>query len=226
VRINKFIAGCGIGSRRGSESIILSGRVKLNGATVRGLATDINSDDIVTIDGKPIFLQTEKVYIMLNKPTGVVTTASDPFGRKTVLDIVQTKVRIFPVGRLDYNTSGLLLLTNDGELAKKLTHPSSQIQKVYLAATDKFLSVKDLETLSSGVVIDGKKTAPAKFEFHNNKKNNIKITLHEGRNRQIRKMFESLGIRVQTLTRTNEGKLSLGNLKPGEWKYVKRSQII
>jgi 23S rRNA pseudouridine2605 synthase len=190
---------------------------------------------------------------MLHKPTGIVTTAADQFGRKTVIDLIYenpkqyrellSNVRLFPVGRLDYNTSGLLLITNDGDLTKRLTHPSSETQKVYIAAADRPITESELKILSNGVMIDGVKTAPALFEycgeFEGNRKNGgfgagtrpqdktqIKIMLHEGRNRQIRKMFESIGVNVKALRRIAEGKLSIGSLKTGDWRFVRKNEIV
>jgi pseudouridine synthase len=364
MRINKFLALCRLGSRRGAEEIITAGRVKVNGAVVTDLATDIAEADTVTVDGKPVAAQTEKVYIMLNKPIGTVTTMNDPQGRRTVTDIIYKnpkqykelldKVRLFPVGRLDYNTGGLLLLTNDGELANKLVHPSTETKKVYIAAADRPISESELQILSSGVVIKemrrgacrssassacraanskampvfsrrkealpgasgdfttapcslptaggvlgvsckltggstpqsaarppafgdvaqrhtgtphsahppafgdvaqrhtspplrgarkmvfaakhpnagggqfAYKTAPAVFEYNDKKPNTrhiIRITIHEGRNRQIRKMFETIGAEVKQLQRIAEGHLQLGNLKPGEWRFVRKNEV-
>jgi 23S rRNA pseudouridine2605 synthase len=244
MRVNKYLAQCGIGSRRSVEKTILSGRVKVNGVAVKNLATDISKTDTVTVDGRPLKPQTEKIYIMLNKPVGTVTTANDPFDRKTVLDVIYENpkqyrkllesVRLYPVGRLDYNTGGLLLLTNDGELTAELTHPSSNICKTYIAVTDRRVTEPELETLSAGVKVDGRLTSPAVFEYADrggtdrtpDKRCIIKITLHEGRNRQIRKMFETLSVSIKSLTRIAEGKLTIGNLKTGDWKFIRKSQIL
>jgi 23S rRNA pseudouridine2605 synthase len=237
MRINKFLALCRAGSRRGVEKIITAGRVQVNGLPVSNLATDILPTDTVTVDGKPVFPQTDKIYIMLNKPTGIMTTVNDPNARKTVLDLIYdnqkqygellSRVRLFPVGRLDYNTSGLLIITNDGDLTKILTHPSSETQKEYIAVTDRPITENELKTLSNGVEIDDKKTAPAVFEYLDfHKREHIKITLHEGRNRQIRRMFDAIGVNVKSLQRTAEGRLSLGNLKLGDWKFIRKSEIV
>jgi 23S rRNA pseudouridine2605 synthase len=227
MRVNKYLAMCGAGSRRAVEQIVLNGRVSVNGVAVNNLAADIRDTDIVCIDGKPIKIQTEKVYIMLNKPVGVISTVKDPFGRTTVLDIVKIpNARLYPVGRLDYNTSGLIILTNDGDLTKTLTHPSAHINKIYIATVDRDITKEELDSLSVGIKIDGVKTAAAVFKHFGKEKKKIHITIHEGRNRQIRRMFETLGIKVKTLCRISESKLTLGNLKTGEWRYIKRSQII
>lgn len=236
MRVNKYLALCGLGSRRGVEALILAGRVRVNGQVVTNLATDIADTDTVTVDNQPTQLQNNKVYILLNKPNGVVSTTSDPQHRPTVLDVIYQNpkqygallraVRLYPVGRLDYHTNGLLILTNDGALTKALTHPSTHVDKVYIATVDRPVTKDELATLSAGVRIDGVKTAPALFESVNHDRTVIKVTIHEGRNRQVRKMFATQGLDVKNLTRIREGKLDLGNLAVGDWKFVRKSQII
>ena len=236
MRVNKYLALCGLGSRRHVESLVLSGRVRINGQVITNLATTVAETDTVTVDQRPISAPTDKVYLMLNKPAGVVSTTRDPQHRTTVLDLLQqnpkqyqtlfSRVRLYPVGRLDYHTQGLLLLTNDGDLTKQLTHPSTHVNKIYVAVVDRPVTKAELETLSTGVKIDGVMTAPAAFEFIKHDRTHIKVTIHEGRNRQVRKMFATLGIQVLHLTRIQEGKLTLGNLAVGDWKFVRKSQII
>lgn len=236
MRVNKYLALCGLGSRRHVESLIIAGRVKLNGQIITNLATTIESDATVTVDGRPVTPPTDKVYILLNKPDGVVSTTYDPQGRRTVLDVLRDNpkqyqnllqtVRLYPVGRLDYHTTGLLLLTNDGDLTKKLTHPSTHVDKVYLATVDRPVTKQELDTLSRGVSIDGVLTAPALFEYVKHDRTHIQVTIHEGRNRQVRKMFATQDLNVVTLTRVQEGKLRLGNLALGDWQFVRKSQII
>lgn len=236
MRVNKYLAQCGLGSRRHVESLILAGRVKLNGTTITNLATDIADDATVMVDGRPVTPPTDKVYILMNKPDGVVSTTADPQGRRTVLDVLRanpkqygnllTRLRLYPVGRLDYHTTGLLLLTNDGDLTKKLTHPSTHVDKVYLATVDRPVTKQELETLSRGVSIDGRMTAPALFEYLKHDRTQIKVTIHEGRNRQIRKMFATQDLNVVTLTRVQEGKLRLGDLAVGDWRLISKNQII
>lgn len=236
MRVNKYLALCGLGSRRGVEALVLAGRVQLNGQVIKDLATDVKETDTVTVDHQPTQLQSNKVYILLNKPNGVVSTTNDPQGRPTVLDVIYqnpkqyrellSSVRLYPVGRLDYYTSGLLILTNDGALTKALTHPSTHVDKVYIATVNRPVTKDELAILSAGVRIDGVKTAPALFEYVKHDRMVIKVTIHEGRNRQVRKMFGVLGIDVKNLTRIREGKLELGKLAVGDWKFVRKSQII
>ncbi|MBQ7973637.1 MAG: rRNA pseudouridine synthase [Clostridia bacterium] len=236
MRVNKYLALCGLGSRRHVESLVTAGRVRLNGVVITDLATLIPEDATVTVDNRPVKPTTDKVYILLNKPAGVVSTTYDPQGRPTVLDVILSNpkqyatllksVRLYPVGRLDYHTCGLLILTNDGALTKQLTHPSTHVDKLYHATVDRPVTKSELETLSQGVKIDGVKTAPASFTYIKHDRTQIQVIIHEGRNRQIRKMFETLGIKVTHLTRLQEGKLSLGNLPVGDWKFIRKSQII
>lgn len=236
MRVNKYLALCGLGSRRHVESLVTQGRVRLNGIVITDLATLISDDATVTVDNRPVKPAADKVYILLNKPAGVVSTTYDPQGRPTVLDVIMNNpkqystllksVRLYPVGRLDYHTCGLLILTNDGALTKQLTHPSTHVDKIYHATVNRPVTKSELETLSQGVKIDGVKTAPASFTYIKHDRTQIQVIIHEGRNRQIRKMFETLGIKVTHLIRLQEGKLNLGNLPTGDWKFIRKSQII
>lgn len=228
-RLQKFMAECGIASRRHAEELIKKGLVKVNGEVVTELGFKINPNkDVVEYKGKNIKADAKKVYIMLNKPEGYVTTVKDQFGRPAVLDLVKgVKERIVPVGRLDYDTSGMLILTNDGEAIYKLTHPKNEVNKVYEA---KLFGVPDSNTINlfrEGITIDGKKTRPAKIELLkvDGRFSWCNITIHEGRNRQVRKMCQAARHPVSTLRRVAEGELYLGDLKKGSWRYLTNKEI-
>lgn len=227
MRINKYLASVGIASRRKVEYLIIAGKVKVNGNVVTNLATDIKDNDVVEYDGKVITLIQKYEYYMLNKPKGYVSTASDDRGRKTVLDIVKTNARIYPIGRLDYDSEGLLLLTNDGELTNKLTHPKHNISKTYLVGINSNILPQELEKLKSGVVIDGYKLNECYIDVLDveNNKTKMQITIFEGRNREIRKMFESIGKKVVYLKRIKIADLSVGNLKRGEYRQLSNKEI-
>lgn len=227
-RLQKYIAGCGVASRRKAEELILSGSVKVNNVVVNTLGTKINTEtDVVHVDGKQICKVRKYIYLKLYKPEGYITTVKDQFGRKTVLDLVGTEERIYPVGRLDYNTSGLLLLTNDGELSNQLMHPSYHMYKTYVATVEGTVTDESIKKLKSGVMIDGYKTQPARVELikHMDKASLVEISIHEGKNRQVRKMFEAVGNEVRHLKRISFGKITLGTLKPGQWTYLNDDEI-
>lgn len=228
MRLQKYLALCSVASRRASEEIILSGRVSVNGKIVTELGTKVSGGDAVLVDGKAISPETKKVYIMLNKPSGCVTTAEDDRGRDTVMDYVSDiPERIYPVGRLDYNTEGLLLFTNDGDLAYALTHPAFEKKKVYEALVKGIVLHGATDRLEKGVYIDGKKTAPAKAEVLEHRRNTsvVRISIHEGRNRQIRKMCDAVGHSVLALKRTSVDGLELGNLESGRWRHLTRTEV-
>ncbi len=229
VRLQKYLASCGVASRRGAEEIIKQGRVCVNGEVVTqmGVTVDENYDKI-TVDGEIVRQENKKMYIMLNKPEGFVTTVSDDKGRPTVLDLVSdVPARIYPVGRLDYDTEGLLLLTNDGDLTFKLTHPKNNIEKTYVAEVTGNINMDTLNKLRRGVVIDGVKTSPAVVEVIGATRlgTKLEITIHEGRNRQVRKMFESCGCLVKRLERIKEAGLNLGHLPRGKWRKLSESEV-
>lgn len=227
-RLQKYIAGSGIASRRKSEELILNGRVKVNGTIVTKLGTKVDANiDIVTVDNKIISGSKEHVYIKLYKPEGYVTTVKDQFNRKTVLDLIDVKESIYPIGRLDYNTSGLLLLTNDGDLTNKLLHPRYHIFKTYIAEVEGRVSTESIKKLKTGVMIDSGKTAPAKVELlkYTNSKSIVQISIYEGKNRQVRKMFEAVGHNVKLLKRVSFGEIKLDDLKVGSWKYLSDEEI-
>jgi len=228
---------CGVASRRKADELVAQGRVAVNGTVATELGTEISDTDKVTVDGKAIAPQSAELYFMLNKPQGCVTTASDDRARQTVLDIFnawykstnKTSVapRVFPVGRLDYNTQGLLILTTDGDLANLLMHPKNHIEKTYIAKVRPHLTDADIAKLESGVVIDNEKTLPAKVKILTTagNKQNVQIAICQGRNRQVRKMFEAVGKVVEKLERTRVGALQLGALPRGQIRPLTEKEI-
>lgn len=227
IRINKFLADYGIASRRTIDSLIASGRVTINGVRLERPGYMVSDGDSIAIDGKRVEIKKKQasVTILLNKPSGCITTASDTHGRKTVLDCVRVKERIFPIGRLDKDTTGVLLLTNDGELANALMHPRHGVEKVYRALLNKPFISADRKRFESGIMLDKKKTAPCKTRFFQNSPRDVIITLHEGRNRQIHRMFTMLGYRVQALDRISYAGFTVGKLKQGEWRYLAQHEL-
>ncbi len=210
-------------SRRAAEDLIAEGRVQVNGeVAVLGRRVDARRDRI-TVDGTPVGTDPDLVYYLLNKPAGVVSTASDPQGRPTVVDLVPSTPRVFPVGRLDASTEGLLLLTNDGELAHRMTHPSFGVEKEYLAHVEGSPSPGALRRLRQGVDLDDGPTAPARVSQV--APDALRITIHEGRNRQVRRMTEAIGHPVRRLVRTRIGPLRTGGLRPGEWRPLDQEEV-
>ena len=223
VRLQKVIARAGLASRRAAEELISAGRVAVNGAVVRELGAKVAAHDQVAVDGRPLNNFAAPIYILLYKPPGVVTTVRDPYGRRTVIDCVsEVSVRVFPVGRLDYDTSGALLLTNDGELAQQLTHPRFVVGKTYEAVVSGRVSAEALARLEQGIPLDGRLTAPAQAECKGTDgySSRIVLTIHEGRNRQVRRMCEAVGHPCKKLVRTHYASLGLHGLKPGQWRYL------
>ena len=224
IRLQKYMANAGVCSRRKAEEIIAEGRVSVNGKVVTEMGITVSNEDGVIVDGKEIKLVEKYTYIMLNKPKGYITTAKDQFGRDSVLDLLKgVDARVYPVGRLDRNTTGLLLLTDDGDLTQKLTHPSNEIEKTYKAKVEGVITYDKVEQLKDGVVIDGGfKTSKAKVKITEKDKfaTVLEITIHEGKNRQVRKMCEAVGHTVIYLERISEGNLKLGDLKRGEWRHL------
>ncbi len=229
MRLQKFIAECGIASRRNAEKIIESGRVRVNGEIVDYMGCIVDPEcDVVEIDGRVIKAESKKYYIMLHKPKNYVTTVSDDLGRPTVMELVRDiNARIYPVGRLDFDTTGLLIMTNDGDFANILTHPKHDVNKTYIARIDRPLSEDELEKLQKGIELDGIKTAPAKVENikRPQKGYEVKITIHEGRNRQVRRMLDAVGVNVMSLKRISVGSLTLGNLPEGKWRRLSDAEI-
>ncbi|WP_054957157.1 pseudouridine synthase [Paenibacillus dakarensis] len=229
-RLQKIMAQAGVASRRKCEELILQGKVQVNGETVTELGTKADPDqDIITVAGKPIKNE-KKVYIMLNKPKGVITSASDPEGRKIVSDYLKgVKERVYPIGRLDYDTEGLLLLTNDGEFANLLSHPKYHVPKTYLATVKGVPHGTELDKLRQGIMLEDGMTSPAEVEYKDvdpdNKQSVISITIHEGRNRQVRRMFEAISHPVTRLKRISYGDLLLQNLKRGVYRHLTADEI-
>lgn len=238
IRLQKFLSDNGVCSRRGAADLIESGRVTVNGAVPDGPGMRIDPVRAkVMVDGKPVKARSRKrfTYIAINKPRGYVTTMSDPDGRKTVLDLLRgVRERVVPVGRLDRDSEGLLLFTNDGEMIYRLTHPKYEVEKEYVVTVNGLPSEAELEELSRGVVIDGKRTLPAKAKMVEIRKGIgpeggdvgvLSITLKEGRKRQVRRMCEAVGLEVRRLMRAREGKISLGDMRLGSWRYLKADEI-
>ncbi len=229
VRLQKFLAHAGVASRRKCEAIISSGRVQIDGKTITAMGTQITpGKERITVDGKVIGAKEQPVYILLNKPKGYVTTVSDPQGRPIVTSLLQNiKERVFPVGRLDLDTEGALLLTNDGELTQSILHPSNEVFKTYEAEVKGRPTASALRSLETGIILENRKTAPAKVTIKQKNRQNaiIEITIHEGRKRQVKKMFQAIGHPVLSLKRLAYGNLGLGNLAVGKYRFLKKNDL-
>lgn len=228
MRINKYIASCGEASRRVADEMIQKGKVSVNGKVLREPGYDVQEGDEVRVYGRVIHLETRKAYYLLNKPVGYVTTTMDKEGRPTVMDLVQEEgVRLFPVGRLDYNTSGLLILTNDGDLSNKLMHPSKEFPKTYRVRAAGTVTFRDIQRLEQGIDIGGFVTSPAEAKLirHDRNSSIVEITIHEGKNRQVRRMFKVLGYPVQELERIGLGNLVIGRLARGSYRKLSREEV-
>ena len=229
IRLQKYLAICGVASRRTSEKYILDGHVAVNGNIISEMGIQVDeTKDIVTVDGIRILPETEKHYIAYNKPVGEVTTVSDPEGRATVMDkFADYPVRLFPVGRLDYDSEGLLLLTNDGDMMNRVLHPSHEVIKTYWTKISSHVTKEEISALRKGVMIDGKLTSPASVRLirENTFDTVLLISIHEGRNRQVRKMAEAIGHKVISLRRVGFGPVLLGNLPTGMWRPLSRDEI-
>ncbi|MDB5161093.1 MAG: pseudouridine synthase [Candidatus Saccharibacteria bacterium] len=222
MRLNAYLARAGAASRRGADKLIVAGRVKVNGKTGQ-LNDDVSDDDRVELDGKPISAQKLR-YILLHKPAGYVTTLSDPHGRRKVTDLINIAERVVPVGRLDYDTTGALLFTNDGELANRLMHPSFEVDKTYEAEVEGEITSEVLNKLSNGIELDDGMTSPAQVRILS--VNRIELTIHEGRNRQIKRMLEAVGLPVIKLHRSQYGSLNLEGLKVGQWRDLSKDETL
>lgn len=231
IRLQKILSAAGIASRRASEQMILEGRVTVNGETVRELGTKADpAKDAIKVDGRRIKTEIANRYIVLYKPKGYVTTRKDPEGRRTVMDLIGEGDYIYPVGRLDYDSEGLLLMMTDGELAARLMHPRHEVEKVYEVIVKGTPDPKALEKLRKGVFIEGGRTSPAHVHVGNTVKGHkpttkLTITIHEGRNRQIRKMCSAVGLPVWELRRVRMGPIGLGRLKPGQWRDLDPDEV-
>ncbi len=228
MRLQKYLAQCGVASRRTAEKMIQEGRVSVDGQPVTVMGVSVEAGQQVTVDGKPVLPEAEKHYVLYHKPAGEVTTVTDPKGRATVLDKFRDfPVRLYPVGRLDYDSEGLLLMTNDGDLTERLLHPSREVDKAYLARVSQQVSSPEASLLERGVVIDGRKTSPAKVRILNVTPlyTDMIVTIHEGRNRQVRKMVAAIGHQVVMLRRIRFGPLKLGDLPRGMWRELTPEEI-
>lgn len=228
MRLQKYMASCGVASRRACEKLIAEGRVTIDGEAITAMGVQVEPGQTVCVDGKRIAPEAEKHYILYHKPAGEMSTASDPEGRATVLDKFRDyPVRLYPVGRLDYDSEGLLLLTNDGELTERLLHPSKEVEKTYLARVAGEVTAEEVSRLVRGVMIDGRLTSRAKARVirANERYSDLLMTIHEGRNRQVRKMLQAVGHDVLMLRRVRFGPLTLGELKRGMWRELTEQEI-
>lgn len=228
MRINKYIASCGEASRRTADELIRKGKVSVNNTVLTEPGYDVREGDEVRLFGRVITPEVRKAYYLLNKPVGYVTTTMDKEGRPTVMDLVQAEgIRLFPVGRLDFNTSGLLILTNDGDLSNKLMHPSKEFPKKYRVRAAGTVTHRDIQKLENGIDIGGFVTSPAEAKLLRHDKNSsvVEITIHEGKNRQVRRMFKALGYPVQELERIGLGNLVIGRLARGSYRKLSREEV-
>lgn len=229
-RLQKYLAECGIASRRKCEEYILQGKVQVNGKTITELGVKVNPEkDKITFEGKNVKQEERKVYILLNKPIGYVTTSDEQFGRDKVLDLVKVRERVVPVGRLDMYTSGALILTNDGDFVYKVTHPKHEITKTYTVTVKGIIKNEEVEQLRKGVKIDDYTTRPAKVKIKKTDEekdiSRLEITIHEGKNRQVRRMCESVGRRVIALHRSKIGNIGVKDIELGKWRYLKDFEV-
>lgn len=229
MRLQKYLANAGITSRRKAEELILQGRVMVNGSIVDKLGSKISEGDVVVCDGREVALTVDHTYIMMNKPKGYITTVRDQFSRPSVMDLLQSEhKRLYPVGRLDYNTSGLLLMTDDGNLAQKLTHPSYEVHKSYSALIKGIPPEDVLKKFEEGIDLEGEMTAPAKIKIKRTLEDEtcvVEIQLREGKNRQVRRMCEALGYPVLSLKRISIGPLRIGALGEGQYRHLTDKEI-
>lgn len=229
IRLNKFLAQAGVASRREVDKMIVGGKIKVNGRVVRTLGTKIDDEkDRVEFEDKRVDREEEMVYLVLNKPPGYLVTLKDPFQRPTIKVLLPSlEERIYPVGRLDYDSEGLLLLTNDGELAHRLAHPRYRVPKKYIVEVRGVPDSSKISRLEKGIALDGKKTAPARIARLSGsaKKTLLRIEIHEGRKREVKRMFEAIGHRVLHLKRVGFGGLRLGKLQTGKWRFLTRREV-
>jgi 23S rRNA pseudouridine2605 synthase len=226
MRLAKFLATAGVASRRAAEEIVRAERVTVNGETVTDPARDVGDGDVVSVDGAAVAPEAERAVYVVNKPAGVVSTASDPQRRRTVVSLVPSTVRLYPVGRLDIDTTGLILLTNDGALAHRLTHPSFEVPRTYRVVVSRPpVSERAVRALRTGVQLEDGRTAPARVRRLGNRSEILELTIHEGRKRQVKRMCEAVGQRVRSLERVAFGPLVLGALAPGGYRRLSEAEI-
>lgn len=227
MRLQKFLAHCGVASRRQAEVIISQSRVSVNGKIVTNPATDVSDQDLVKVDGKPVKINKTYKYYLLNKPLGVVSTASDEKGRVNVIDLIESDKRLYPIGRLDMDTTGIILITNDGKLTQILTHPKYELSKTYIAKVKQRPNKDSLNKLRRGIYIDGRKTKEAQVKILNSYENEtlIEISIEEGRNRQIRKMFDAIGHPIRSLKRIKVGEIEIGGLMVGDYRELNKEEL-
>lgn len=229
MRLQKYLAQCGVASRRHAEEMIAQGLVSVNGQVITQMGVQVEEGDEVCVKGEIVRPEAVKKYVLYHKPIGEVTTVSDPEGRPTVMQHFQDyPVRLYPVGRLDFDSEGLLLLTNDGELADKMMHPSNEVDKTYLARVTGNVTLESVRELRLGVMLDDHKTSPARVRIIKEETfaTVVLVTIHEGRNRQVRRMFDAVGHRVLMLRRVKFGPLELGDLKRGQWRELTDQEVI
>lgn len=228
MRLQKYLALCGVASRRGAETLIAGGKVCVNGAVITEMGVKVNAKDKITVNGEPVRLEKKKYYILLNKPAGVLSSVSDDRGRPCVTELIEgVDARLYPVGRLDYDTTGLLILTNDGDFMQRVTHPSFEIWKTYQAVVKGTPNETDVRKFAEGIVLEDGKTLPAVLDVVGYKGNNaiVEISLREGKNRQVRRMLDRIGHPVRSLQRIRFGNLELGDLKPGKWRHLRAEEL-
>lgn len=228
MRLNKFLSNSGVASRRKCDEIILEGKVQVNGKVVKELGTTINEKkDKITVEGKAVKLPSSFVYIKLNKPKGYACTASDEKGRKTIYDLVNCQERLFSIGRLDYDTEGLIILTNDGDFANKVAHPRYEMEKEYRVTAEGEIKESELAVMRKGVVVDGERMPSAKVEWlsFENGFTKLSVVINEGQNRQVRRMFEAIGHAIKLLKRVRIGAVKLGGLSRGEYKDLTQDEL-
>ena len=228
MRLQKYLAQSGVASRRAAEKLIAEGHVTVNGEKITQMGVQVEETDRVAVDGKVVHLEEEKHYLLYYKPIGEVTTVQDPEGRPTVLDKFRDyPVRLVPAGRLDFDSEGLLLLTNDGDVIQRVLHPSHEVEKSYRTTVSNHLTPEELHRLKSGVLLDGRMTSPARLRVIKEEtfSTTVLVSIHEGRNRQVRRMFEAVGHQVVALKRVRFGPLQLGDLRRGCWRYLTDEEV-
>ena len=228
-RLQKVIANSGYSSRRKAEELIKMGKVKVNGEKVTEMGLKVDNNDVIEVEGNIISDNNDKVYFLLNKPRGVISSVSDDKGRRTVVDLINTEKRVYPIGRLDYDTTGIIILTNDGDLANTLMHPKFKVEKKYIAKLNKYFEISDLKKLEKGILIDGIKCIPTRVKIKTNDKVSdfsiVEISIVEGRNHIIKNIFKELGYLVDKLSRVEYAFLNLNGLKSGEYRELTKKEV-